>query len=308
MSVFVALIFQVLFVFFAMVINVGLLVHDKINLQNAVDLGAYYAAERQADLMNEIAHVNYQLRQDYKLLVWRYRALGTLGRHGPTAQPTEQTLPPLKKANPSALSDKEWVNPYPPYKGREEPSVCVSNNSWTEFIKDSTEDESACANPYGQKIPEIPDLPVIAPFVPGVSSSAAFTKAAQQAQKDSCKKQGPLNWAFTMQILYAYKLSIASRKLVLWELRRNLISEDMRDRNNETVKDGVKNTILKNMTWANRSNNGAPFQDTDFEVINGLANPNCNKGDDGEFIMPEIRTVQEDLTLDGLRIIGTLNT
>ncbi|RYZ91686.1 MAG: hypothetical protein EOP06_06380 [Proteobacteria bacterium] len=78
MSIFIALIFQVLFVFFAMVINIGLIVHDKINLQNAVDLGAYYAAQRQAEILNEIAHINYQIRQDYKLLVWRYRVLGTL--------------------------------------------------------------------------------------------------------------------------------------------------------------------------------------------------------------------------------------
>src|SRR5437764_657897 len=82
MTIFIALIFQVLFVFFAMVINISLLVHDKINLQNSVDLGAYYAAERQAEILNEIAHINYQIRQDYKLLTWRYRVLGTLGRTG----------------------------------------------------------------------------------------------------------------------------------------------------------------------------------------------------------------------------------
>ncbi len=36
----VAIIFQVLFIFFAMVINVGLLIHDKINLQNSADIAA----------------------------------------------------------------------------------------------------------------------------------------------------------------------------------------------------------------------------------------------------------------------------
>ena len=39
-SILIAIIFQVLFIFFAMVINVGLLVHDKINLQNSVDIAA----------------------------------------------------------------------------------------------------------------------------------------------------------------------------------------------------------------------------------------------------------------------------
>ncbi|MFN9066527.1 MAG: pilus assembly protein TadG-related protein, partial [Bdellovibrionales bacterium] len=37
-AIFIALLFQVLFLFFAMVVNVGLLVHHKINLQNSVDL------------------------------------------------------------------------------------------------------------------------------------------------------------------------------------------------------------------------------------------------------------------------------
>ena len=56
MAIFVALIFQVLFVFFAMAINIGLVVHDKINLQNSVDLAAYYAASKQAEVLNVIAH------------------------------------------------------------------------------------------------------------------------------------------------------------------------------------------------------------------------------------------------------------
>ena len=48
MAIFIALFFQVLFVFFAMAINVGLVVHDKINLQSAADFAAYYGAARQA--------------------------------------------------------------------------------------------------------------------------------------------------------------------------------------------------------------------------------------------------------------------
>ena len=60
-AIFVALIFNVLFVFFAMAINVGLVVHDKINLQNSADLAAYYAASKQAEMLNVIAHQNYQI-------------------------------------------------------------------------------------------------------------------------------------------------------------------------------------------------------------------------------------------------------
>ncbi|MCB0357887.1 MAG: hypothetical protein KDD40_12810, partial [Bdellovibrionales bacterium] len=79
LAIFVVLVFQVLFVLFAMAINVALIVHDKINLQNAVDLAAYYAAAKQAEMLNAMAHQNYQIRQSYKLLAWRYRVLGTTG-------------------------------------------------------------------------------------------------------------------------------------------------------------------------------------------------------------------------------------
>ena len=78
-AVFVALIFQVVFVFFAMLINVGLLVHHKINLQQSTDLAAYYGAMKQAEILNVMAHVNYQIRQSWKLFTWRYRVLGTFG-------------------------------------------------------------------------------------------------------------------------------------------------------------------------------------------------------------------------------------
>ena len=75
LSIFVVLIFQALFILFAMSLNVALVVHDKINLQNSVDIAAYYGAMKQAEMMNAIAHINYQIRQSWKLLVWRYRVL-----------------------------------------------------------------------------------------------------------------------------------------------------------------------------------------------------------------------------------------
>ena len=78
-AIFVALMFNVLFVFFAMAINISLVVHDKINLQNSADMAAYYAAMKQAEILNVIAHENYMIRQSYKLLAWRYRVLGILG-------------------------------------------------------------------------------------------------------------------------------------------------------------------------------------------------------------------------------------
>ncbi len=78
-AIFVALIFQIVFVFFALLINVGFLVHHKINLQQSTDLAAYYGAMKQAEMLNAVSHINFQIRQNWKLLTWRYRVLGTFG-------------------------------------------------------------------------------------------------------------------------------------------------------------------------------------------------------------------------------------
>ena len=77
-AIFLVLVFQILFVFFAMSVNIGLVVYDKINLQNATDLAAYYAAEKQAEMLNQVGHINYQIRQAYKLLVFRLRVIGSV--------------------------------------------------------------------------------------------------------------------------------------------------------------------------------------------------------------------------------------
>ncbi len=281
LSIFVALIFQVIFVFFAMMINIGLVVHDKINLQNAVDLAAYYGAERQAEILNEMAHVNYQIRQDYKLLAWRYRVMGTLGRQGSNA-PTDQTLPPARKGNPGGLTDKAWVNPA--YGAGELPSVCVASDQWSDMLINSTQDENYCFNPYGQGTPAIPSLPTIAPFVPGLAESQAFTQLAQQQQLVSCQRAGPLNWAFAAQIYFAYKLAVASRKELFWAMRENIILDDPKDLTNSSVQAGVEATFKHNLTEGNT--NGSP----QLQQLNGLANSNCNIGDKGEFEFPEIET------------------
>jgi Flp pilus assembly protein TadG len=269
MSIFIALIFQVLFVFFAMVINIGLIVHDKINLQNAVDLGAYYAAQRQAEVLNEIAHINYQIRQDYKLLAWRYRVLGTLGRTS------------------TGVPQKTLSGSIPEAPIGELPSFCVANDSWREVLATSVQNENYCYQQYNRPIQYSPILNVVAPFIPGIGAARSASIDARNNQIASCLASGPFNWYFLMQMVYAYKMSIAGRKAMIENLRRNLVSPQMVDQNLESVRDGVLATIRNNLTASNR---GA-FSDGDFEVYNGLSNPTCAGPDgDGSPTLPETKT------------------
>jgi hypothetical protein len=275
MTVFVALIFQVLFVFFAMVINIGLLVHDKINLQNAVDLGAYYGAQRQAEILNEIAHINYQIHQDNKLLAWRYHVLGTLGRDGGTEGNTAATRPGRIYG--------------PDEQEREFPSVCVANSYWKEATLTSPNLENYCYQQYGPRgrITKIPPLIIIAPFVPGVVSGAIQIGQLRDAQDLALQDQGPLNWAFAAQMMEAYKMSLTSRKTVIQKLRQNLVSGNMTDQGQEPVATGVLATIKNNLTMSNYSS----FLDDGFGFKNGLASPDCaGSSNDGSPTIKEIRT------------------
>ena len=275
MTVFVALIFQVLFVFFAMVINIGLLVHDKINLQNAVDFGAYYGAQRQAEILNEIAHVNYQMHQDNKLLAWRFHVLANLGR----------------TQNQAVAGASEDVRAFPPGAlENENPSVCVMNPYWFEATQGSTQLENYCYRPYGSagNIVKIPPLIIAAPFVPGVLAGAIQIGTLIGNQTAALTSdQGPLNWTFAMQMLVAYRVSLSSRKAVIQKLRANLVSEDLKDQKNESTRAGVLQTIKKNLTLSNASS----FNEENFRFANGLANPACSgQGGDGSGTISEVRT------------------
>lgn len=64
--------------FFAFVVNTGMLVNAKINLQNAADLGAYAGAATQARLLNQISYLNYEMRRQYKKFLFRYYVMGNM--------------------------------------------------------------------------------------------------------------------------------------------------------------------------------------------------------------------------------------
>src|SRR5690349_18971356 len=77
-SVLIVLSLLPLFTLIAFVVNVGMLVHTKISLQNAADLAAYAGAATQARQLTHIAHLNYQMRQAYKKFIFRYYVLGNM--------------------------------------------------------------------------------------------------------------------------------------------------------------------------------------------------------------------------------------
>jgi len=262
-AIFVALIFNVLFVFFAMSINVALVVHDKINLQNSADMAAYYAASKQAEMLNAIAHQNYQIRQSYKLLAWRYRVLGTMGLY--------QEAP-----NPVWLNDISDAA----FSQGERPSLCVTYKpTWIEV----PDNENLCNRP-NLRIPPLPEVRVIAGFL-GINHGIAALSRQLRLQFDiQCQRLGAYNWWFAMSILHAYRLDQRNRKQVIYALAKNLSggqNGDFRDLDGSSVLAGARQTFLKNLTFANRES----FEKGggEFTLLNSL------EGIDPKEWLPEVQ-------------------
>ena len=60
----------------AFIVNVGLFVKAKINLQNAVDAAAFSGAATQARQLTNIAYANWEMRNTYKEWMFKYYVLG----------------------------------------------------------------------------------------------------------------------------------------------------------------------------------------------------------------------------------------
>lgn len=63
----------------AFIINIGLFVKAKINLQNAVDAAAFAGAATQSRQLTNIANVNWEMRNTYKEWMFKYYILGQMG-------------------------------------------------------------------------------------------------------------------------------------------------------------------------------------------------------------------------------------
>src|SRR3989339_1626629 len=76
LSIFLGMSLIILMTLLAFIINVGLFVKAKINLQNAVDAEAWAGASVQAKQLTNIAYLNWEMRNVYKEWMFKYYVLG----------------------------------------------------------------------------------------------------------------------------------------------------------------------------------------------------------------------------------------
>src|SRR5690606_27355710 len=79
LSIFLGMSMTVLLSFLAFVVNVGLFIKAKINLQNAVNATAFSGAAIQARQLTNMAYLNWEMRNVYKEWMFKYYVLGQMG-------------------------------------------------------------------------------------------------------------------------------------------------------------------------------------------------------------------------------------
>ncbi len=104
----------VLITIIAFVINIGLFVKAKINLQNSVDAAAYAGASVQARQLTKIAYLNWEMRNIYKEWMFKYYVLGNVSLEG-VKNPSGSVMDFKMKAD--LISDAQ--DPY------DWPSICI---------------------------------------------------------------------------------------------------------------------------------------------------------------------------------------
>ncbi len=278
MAIFVALIFQVLFVFFAMAINLALVVHDKINLQNAVDLAAYYAAAKQAQILDVIAHTNYQIHQAWKLLNFRYYYLGNMGRlqpfytGGPPYFPGD---PPYPNVPPTPYSDNKR------YWGRTPPPLCVVYPLWSNV---GTDDLCKSAKFSFKNIPIPPFPSILSVIVPAAGIYKDLAKSINGQIQNTAGDYSAYNWWFAATIMVSFAEEQKERRKVIRALANELSLPiqpgssgmiDITDPTGRSVYRGAYKTFLKNLTGTNRDSflqEEKQNNQNAFQIYNGLQN------------------------------------
>ena len=262
LSIFIVLIFQALFVLFAMSLNVALVVHDKINLQNSVDIAAYYGAMKQAEMMNAIAHINYQIRQSWKLLVWRYRVLGSMGV---TRNSISNFSSPYDlKHRFNVFSDrKPTAGPY---------FFCVGHKWWGQFESggNKTSKDILCVDIDQSILPVVVPNPtghfwIVSDALKGVKdlSSSINIKVSRQ-----CDLYGYNSWLLGAMTFMLFQIDQSNRKYMIKELAK--ILEDGRELSGGKIEEGVKKTFKNNLSYINKTSYESPGTGSKLDTFSSL--------------------------------------
>ena len=205
-------------------------------------LAAYYAAQKQAEVLNAIAHLNYQIRQHWKLLAFRIRGFGSIGLGSDPTQPFH----PFRSNNAAHVEDPNWG---------EVPTVCTQVSSfWIEkFFQGDPYDIDSEENPCQTQDRVISGIrpPIALSFNPGFNEVVRARSIALLAdQQQACSLHGTTNWIVATTWFKAYIKALYHRKKAIKELAEKL--RDGLDLRDDSIKAGARQTFRNNLTRSNR--------------------------------------------------------
>ena len=274
-----------------MAINIALVTHDKINLQNSLDMATLYGAQRQAEVLDVISHINFQMRQNYKLLAWRYRILGTVGHE---SMPGGFYCPP-DKLNPShnrcvsgsargQLLQPTYSNPrfYDQY------FICISVSAWG-VTGPST---NHCQN-NGVRVTRI-RLPTVSVIVPLTKIFSKSTQALINNFQHTCSRNSYANAMIAHLFLTHFRLDQKDRRLMIQKIFEETLMQG-KDLDGKFIREGALKTFKKNLTYTNLKN----FDESDFTVFNSFQGLNFRNFLDPIPVFPILNFLVTDRTCSG---------
>lgn len=127
LTIFMGIAVTIVFGCLAFIINVGLFVKAKINLQNAVDAAAWAGAAAQARQLTGIAHLNWEVRNVFKEWMFKYYIVGQLANNNTTTNRKD----PIIDFRPRSLTATEGNFAYDAnaYSRFNAPTICIHFDS-----------------------------------------------------------------------------------------------------------------------------------------------------------------------------------
>lgn len=191
LSIFMGITLILVMSLLAFIINVGLFVKAKINLQNSVDAAAFSGAAVQARQLTNIAYVNWEMRNTFKEWMFKYYILGQLGlmTEDYNLSPGQLNSGPqtrfFLKTPPANVAGTAGVG----FDRFNVPSICIHNNSLTNICPIAT-------------LPGIPRFPAIG--VAGISEiHEAFVNKLVEEKGANCSDRTQINFLAAMSWAYS---------------------------------------------------------------------------------------------------------
>lgn len=185
LSIFLSVLLILVFTLIAFVVNVGLFVKAKINLQNSIDSAAWSGAAVQSRQLTNISYLNWQMRNVFKEWMFKYYILGQISN--PKSHKTSISGAPgdgvdfrLRKFDAASTSEGDLYNL---------PSTCIHFGST----------HNVCA------VYQIPGLPRFK--VQALANVSEFFEAAvdsfAQTKGRNCSDRSNYNFAAAMSYAYS---------------------------------------------------------------------------------------------------------